>query len=797
VQRCTIAAAGRRATRRRGRCGRRRAGIALASSDGVSRRPVAALAVLLAAAPVPAAVVPVAAVGDASPFAQPLSVLSDPVVTDAGRVAFLGASTAVFRRDGDRIVHVLGAGDALAGRTVADVGPPDQATGGCIATRVVFVGGGAAVVRRCGAVDDLVAGTGDAVPGGGTLASLGAEVRLGATGRVAFTGILADGTAVALFSDGAAPFTEIGRVGGPSPAGGTFSGFRLLGVSGSGRVGLRATVNGGRDGLFYWNGTQTVKLVVEGDATPSGGSFGNINLGTLNDADRWVFRATRTGDGLAGLFTADASPGRPLPLLDTLVVQRAATPLGGTYQSLPTSMVPVINAAGAVAFRATLADAGPSAAVFVASADGTVTPVVGVGQPTAAGELFRLRELSLADDGGVLVRATLSGGQPGLFLGRDGRLDAFAMLSGSTDLGGGFRFSDPNARATPEGAVFLGQREALLTAAGGAIAPVVKLGDPTPLGGTWAELDPPVATRGDRIVFGASVQGGRAGEALFAERAGRLRTLTRTGIRVKKGIRLLDIFGNPLDGVLRAGAGPGGVAFEATLGGGPGSGLLLVGGGRSRVRVAAGRPAPRGGRFAGFGTPAVPGRGRLAFVAEVGARREVQLVFLGGSRGRTLATVGVESGTRLAGLVRGFGVPTAAARGVVVRTTVGGSSGDGLLFAGSRTPLVALLAGGDAAPGGGRFRGFSDPAPAGDGVVVRAGVVGGTSAGGLFQVTIGRRPVDDPAPVAPLARLGDPGPLGGTYLGFGVPAGNASGTVAVAADLAGASASTAIVTVVP
>lgn len=728
------------------------------------------------------------AVGDTGPLGLPLSHFSEVALDDGGQVGFVAGSSALFRRSPGGIARVAGAGDRLAGRTLAGVGAADSTSAGCLAFSAVFVGGGSGVLRQCGAGTEMVAEAGDPAPDGTACAAFGSEVRIGATGRVAFTSTLANGLAAVLFTDGGG-FAEVARVGGASPAGGTFTAFRLVGVDAAGRVGFRASVAGGRNGLFFGDGTALAKLVVEGDASPAGGSFGVVGFAALNDAGQWAFRATRSLDGAGGVFRADASA--VVPLITTVVLQGDASPIGGVFAAFPTSLVPPINSTGAIAFRAGLEGAGFTAGVFVAAPGGGLRRIVVVGEPTGAGQLFRLRETALGDDGTVLVRATLAGGRPGLFRGAGGGVEPFALLGEATDLGDGVRFSEPSARGAA--AVFLGVRDGLFVVdQTGGVRALAVLRQPTPLGGTYAAFDPPAAGRGGRIVFGADIDGGRAGEALLAVGRRRLKVVARTGRKVRAG-RIQDLFADPIDDLARAGVGPGGVAFQTALAGGSAStGLLLRSGGRLRPVALSGRPAPRGGSFRAFGTPAVLDARRVAFVAEVGGTREQNLVLRAGTVRRTLASAGADTLTRLGGVFRTFDTPAAASGGVVFRATLDQGSREGLFFSPGRR-MLALVGSGDAAPGGGRFRRFAVPVGAAARLVFRADLTAAAAPNGLFHLPLPARLDDVVPPAAALAVVGQPSPLGGTFLGFGAPSGNRGGVVAYTAAIAGGSSSAAIV----
>ena len=88
----------------------------------VVRRVAVLLVVLAAAARADAAPSMVAAVGEASPLGLPLSRLSDPALDDRGRIAFVGASTVLFRRTPAGVVHLLGAVNILRARIEREFG---------------------------------------------------------------------------------------------------------------------------------------------------------------------------------------------------------------------------------------------------------------------------------------------------------------------------------------------------------------------------------------------------------------------------------------------------------------------------------------------------------------------------------------------------------------------------------------------------------------------------------------------------------------------------------------------------
>lgn len=784
---CTIAAEQRRAERD-GRC-RLEARLApdLPCSGQMRLVSIFLAAALVAAPAAHAARRTIVSVGEASSLGLPLSTFSDPALDDQGRVAFVGAATGLFRRTDAGIVRVLAAGDVVQARTVAGVGPADVGAGGCAAFRVSFTDGGAAVLRDCGSGLEQIAGAGGPGPAGGTILGFGADVRVGPGDRVAFTALLGQRVSALVLAE-AGSLTELARTGGSSPAGGTFSGFRLAGISAVGHVGFRGAVTGGRSGLFYSRAAGTLtRLAVDGDATPVGGTFGTVGLASLNASDQWVFRA-ELSDGRIGLLRADTA--LLVAVISPAVFTGQPTPIGGTFVDLPSGLLASINGSGTIAFRATVEGASYPSGVFVIAPDGTVDKVVAAGEPTAAGQLLRLRETELADDGSLLVRATLLGGTPGIFRARGGRIDPFAVLGEGTDLGGGFRFSDPAAVGAVETALFLGTKEALFVADGGPPTAVAVLGDPTPVGGTYTVFDPP-SGGGRQLVFSASIRGGKVAEAIFTLARGGMRPVASVGDRIARGCRIVAFFQSTLDDLARAGVGYGGIAFEAGVGScDAATGLFARGRSLPGAVALAGRRAP-GGSYRAFGTPAVVGPSAVAFVAQVGGTNDTAVVLRRGQKARAVARSRQDTNTRIAARFRAFDSPAAAPGGLVFRATLDQGRGEGLFFARGRR-LAAFAAAGDTAPGGGVYQSLHAPVSAGRALVFKADVTGGTAASGLYRVAVDDVAAEPPS-ASSVAAAGDPSPHGGVLLTFGAPAGNHGGTIAFGVEIAGGTTRGALV----
>ena len=413
-----------------------------------------------------AASAPVLATGHQSPLGLPFSTFADPALMADGRVAFLGSSSGAFRRDGSNLVHVSAAGDVLAdGRVVAGVSPPALGPGGCTAVRAFLVDGGSRILERCGATTSVVAATGESAPGGGSFAEFTDNVATGGAGQVAFTATLDDGNS-GLFVWAGGGLTEAVRTGEAAPNGGFFSALHLIGVATDGRVGFRGTVAAGRDGIFMATVNGFRSLVQTGDASPVGSTFRTVTGASMNDRGTVAFRGDLNEDNKAGVFRIDTSG--PVPLVQPVVLEGDS--VGGptiTINSLPSSLTPAINGGGTVAFRATVAGGDGGSGIFVAAPGATLQQIVTARDKTAVGALVRLRDPAIADDGSLVIPASVTGSGPLLVVYRAGTLSTLAQVGQVTDIDTGderFRFAQPSVRGAAEEAVFTGTREGIFVA---------------------------------------------------------------------------------------------------------------------------------------------------------------------------------------------------------------------------------------------------------------------------------------------------------------------------------------------
>jgi hypothetical protein len=749
---------------------------------------------------VPASVRQVA--GEVSPLGWPYSSFTEATVAADGGLVFTASATAIFAADGTPpLAQRVGAGVTMPdGRRIAGVGPPGLASDGCTFVRATFETGGEAIVRACGTTFSVVVDAGTTAPGGGVIRGFEGALHVAGTAMTAFAATLGSGTNVLMRHDGGT-LTEVARTGTGSPAGGAYTGFRLLGVATDGRVAFRATVSDGPDGIFVAGATVRAIAVV-GQGSPSGGSFTDVGGGHLHPGGNCAFRADLS-TGQAGLFVADLAG--PTPLLQAIVLQGDPLPIAGaTVRGFPGSSDPSINATGAVAFRGLVAgatDPDRPAGIFVWSA-GTIAAVATVREVLGdVGTVSRLRDPVLADDGSVIVSAVVSRVGPGLFVVRDGTVAPLAVLGDATEVDTGdsrFRFGPARVTDVAEGAVFLGQRDAIFRRdPGGTVEALAYTGRPTPIGGTIAALGSPAVDGRGTVFFGADVREGTYNEALFTAGGGTVRDVLSPDRRLLGGGGILELFPTGVDGLARPGAASRGVVLTAALQGARASEAVFAAqaGGAVAALARAGQRAG-GQRLARLGTPSTGPGGRLAFLAEVG-RDARRLALVAGRRG-ALAVAALRDGptrARGGGRFAQLGPPSIGRAGTAFRATLAEAGLEGVFVArGKRIGAAALS--GDVTTLGARLRSFDDPLVVGDEVWFAARVAGGAVPTGIYRVRLARMPrkTDAPLPIEPVVLPGSaaPAPLGGVIVAVSNPRLGAGGIVSIVADVGGGSRPSAI-----
>lgn len=737
-----------------------------------------------------AAQTPVVVAGDVSPLGLPYSSFSAPSIDDAGRVVFRAASSGIFRKVGDDLVHALAAGDVLPrGEHVAGIGRPALAADGCVISQAVFVEGGSAVLRTCNGLIEYLADVGDEAPGGGVFTAFLPNVFVSPAGHVAFRARL-DDEREGLFRLLGSSVVAIAHTGDISYEGGQIVSLRLIGVSSRGRVGFRAAVSGGRDGLFWSDGTNKGRIATEGEATPSGGSYARIGGATMNGDDAWAFRADRSSDD-AGIFRVDASG--LVPIIQTVVFENDETETPGvTIRQIPSSLEPSINAGGVVAFRASLRGGNGGSGIFLAPRFGPPVQIVQTQDATAVGGLVRLRDPVIANDESVVVPASITGLGPGLYVYRAGQVTTLAQVGDPTDLDRGaerFRFATPVVTEVAEDALFVGQQLGIFLWNGGDTIPLAYIGGPTPQGGIYASLEAPTAGGPGVVAFVGEIRDGRASKALLSTNGrGEVTTVAATGRREPGKGTMVDFFTGSIDGFEQPDVGRGGrVVFEATIQGSRASRALFMKKGNQITSVAREEQRVDGSPLDAFGRPGTSGAA-TAFVArfaENGA--PVGLFVRRGKKVGMLAREGGRAPGRLDGRFDGFDHPDGGPRSsFVVRATLENGRREGLFMA--RGKQLGLLIGtGDLAPTGGTFRSFEEAVYGKSAVVFRAQLVGGAEAPSLYRIAAANvpGPNDDATLPALVLASNTPTPVGGTFAAFTQLAANDGGTLVFTADVVG------------
>jgi hypothetical protein len=313
-----------------------------------------------------------------------------------------------------------------------------------------------------------------------------------AAGDVAFGGRLSGATptwGIFVHTAGAAAARALSGDPAPAPLGGSYVAFGWPNLDGAGGVSLGAlvrlspteTVNA----LVLATGAGDALLASELDAAPGAGgtlelALGDTSLHARGPGGAPVFRSDVIGGSAgSGIFVGTSS---------ALALAGDPSPMGGSYLYLDT---PGANAAGKVAFGASLAGAAVPGGVFVDTGSGAEALVLS-GDLGPGGETFAAFYLpQVSASGDVMFMADWGDGVSGGIYVRDaGGIRAVATTGqalpetdgGSIDsLGGPAHFSDAGSVAF--GAALVGGSVAagvFVADASGALELVARSGDPVP-----------------------------------------------------------------------------------------------------------------------------------------------------------------------------------------------------------------------------------------------------------------------------------------------------------------------------
>jgi hypothetical protein len=278
-----------------------------------------------------------------------------------------------------------------------------------------------------------VALTGTAAPAGGNYSNFD-SLRLNGVGQVEFHAELT-GAGEGIFAGVPGSLQSVAIKGQPAPAGGNYFGLYGPVLNEAGKVAFLASLNAS-SGLFAGAPSSLQTVALTGTAAPAGGNYLGFNTPTLSGAGQVAFLANLTGGtSPGGVFVGTTGS------LHAVYLTGTAAPAGGMYNGGTT--FPALNDAGKVAFLANLTGGTSSQGIF-AGVPGSVQAVALQGNTAPAGGTYaRFTNPLLNAAGQVAFFATLVGGTSpqGIFAGAPGSLQPVALQGAPAPRGGTYSFS--------------------------------------------------------------------------------------------------------------------------------------------------------------------------------------------------------------------------------------------------------------------------------------------------------------------------------------------------------------------
>lgn len=373
------------------------------------------------------------------------------------------------------------------------------------------------------------------------------------------------------------------------------------------------------------------KVVVGGDQSPVGGVFASagtpaLGLGGASGLGAMTFFAmVREGSTPLGIFLSSGNS------ITKVAAVGDPTPLGGTFAFLS---LPVQNHLGQIAFGATLKAGSTPEGIFLVSG-GQTTKVVAVGEGTPVGVISSVLAFALNNYGEVAFGAKIAGGsaRQGIFLASGGSLSKVIAEGDMTPVGGSFSFfggylalalNDAGAmafRALLTGGIPLANGSVpqgiFVASRGGTVSKVAAVGDPTPVGGTFASFTPPALNNAGEVTFGATLADGAVLQGVFLVSQGQIIPVVAEGDLTPAGGRFALAVGvSPPPGLNDRGE----IAFSAKVIGlspRPASGLFLSSRGLITKLVLDSDPTPLGGTYLGDKLFRLSNTGELLFMSSV------------------------------------------------------------------------------------------------------------------------------------------------------------------------------------
>lgn len=362
-------------------------------------------------------------------------------------------------------------------------------------------------------------------------------------------------------------------------------------------------------------------LFLTGQQAPGGGTYTEFADPSINNDGDLVFGALTTNPKAHAVLYLLAG-GR----LRTLVTSGRPAPTGGTFRAFNDV---VLNGRGTLLFLGRTTDSAVPEGLYLARG-GKILPIAAAGQAAPTGGVFTDFANPTINDQDVVAfvgRTTGPGGE-GIFTTSEGTTTAAAMGGQTAPTGGAFQFFlDGTPAQNNRGQIaFVASTTAhstqgIYVLTGGRAVPVVTTDDTAPVGGPFTEFGFVNLSDTGTVGFIGRTARSATREALYVTGRATLVTLARQGQAVAGGV--LTTFTNAMMNAAEE------IVFE------PGTPApiprAIYVATRSGVRPVsrAGDPAPAGGRFTAYSTPALNDRGQVAFVAETDdGRHGVYLVDL-------------------------------------------------------------------------------------------------------------------------------------------------------------------------
>ncbi len=360
-----------------------------------------------------------------------------------------------------------------------------------------------------------VVAAGDKAPQGGTFVQFDPVAN---TGAILFDALVKKGEPFhGIYVARGSSLSRVVAIGDPSPLGGTFIELSSTALNRRGKVAFVGSALGGvPQAIYFTGGTKLKKVVAVNDPAPGGGVLREISHMALNNADVIAFAARVEHGGVPrALFLTSAG------VHEKVVGAGDPTSVGGRFTEF---MNLAINSQGEMAFEGRVHGGSATSGIFVGSKSG-VRKVAVVGDPSPVGGTFNHLALPLLNEhGDVLFWASLEGGEvpSGLFLSSNGVIKKMAARGDPLPGGGrlsfiglSYSFNGSGMAAFEAAITGVEASTGIFLAQDGTVTPVVRVGDPTPLGGHFTNLTAPEVGLDGTVAFAGGIEGGQAASGLF------------------------------------------------------------------------------------------------------------------------------------------------------------------------------------------------------------------------------------------------------------------------------------------